>query len=186
MSDTVPVRVDDGEEIFASRLHERFIADGIVRFAAKTSRTAGLGRRDSMGCHLVHDSLPSSLRYSRIMCGEICAREIEIEPWFTVRFVHRMKQAFGFASFRCAERSLLLRAVFLPIKNAVMPAVHSIFDLHVFLHVEENERSEFFPLASGGGVAAQLVRIVRSRLVLLAFLLFPVLASWGHCSTQAV
>jgi hypothetical protein len=29
-------------------------------------------------------------------------------------------------------------------------------ELHVFLHVEENERAEFFPLASTGGVAAEL------------------------------
>jgi hypothetical protein len=51
--------------------------------------------------------------------------------------------------------------------------------LHGFLHVEENERAEFFPLASSGGVAAELVRIVRSRVVLLAnllaFLVLPVL-----------
>jgi hypothetical protein len=51
--------------------------------------------------------------------------------------------------------------------------------LHVFLHVEENERAEFFPLASSGGVAAEFVRIVVSQVVplanLLAFLGFPVL-----------
>ena len=60
-----------------------------------------------------------------------------------------------------------------------MPAVHSVFELHVFLHVEENERAEFFPLASSGGVAAESVRIVSSRdcllANLLAFLGFPVL-----------
>jgi len=59
------------------------------------------------------------------------------------------------------------------------PAIHSVFELHVFLHVEENERAEFFPLASTGGVAAELVRIVHPRFVLLAnllaFLVFPVL-----------
>jgi hypothetical protein len=49
--------------------------------------------------------------------------------------------------------------------------------LHDFLHVEENERAEFFPLASSGGVAAELVRIVHSRVDLLANLLaFLVLA----------
>jgi hypothetical protein len=51
--------------------------------------------------------------------------------------------------------------------------------LHVFLHVEENERAEFFPLASSGGVAAEFVRIVHSPVDLLAnllaFLVFPVL-----------
>jgi hypothetical protein len=43
--------------------------------------------------------------------------------------------------------------------------------LHVFLHVEENEREEFFPLESTGGVAAECVRIVASPVVLLANLL---------------
>jgi hypothetical protein len=51
--------------------------------------------------------------------------------------------------------------------------------LHVFFHVEENERAEFFRLSSSGGVAAELVRIVASSLVLLAnllaFLVFLVL-----------
>ena len=60
-----------------------------------------------------------------------------------------------------------------------MPAEQSVFELHVFLHVEENERAEFFPLGSTGGVATESVRIVDSRLSLLAnllaFLGFPVL-----------
>ncbi len=60
-----------------------------------------------------------------------------------------------------------------------MSAVQSIFELHVFLHVEENERAEFFPLESSGGVAAEFVRIVPSLVVLLAnllaFLVFAVL-----------
>jgi hypothetical protein len=43
--------------------------------------------------------------------------------------------------------------------------------LHVFPHVEENERAGFFPLESSRGVAAELVRIVYSLLGLLAFLL---------------
>jgi hypothetical protein len=51
--------------------------------------------------------------------------------------------------------------------------------LHVFLHVEENERAEFFPLESSRGVVAELVRIVASPVDLLAnllaFLVFPVL-----------
>jgi hypothetical protein len=59
----------------------------------------------------------------------------------------------------------------LPVKNAVTPAIESVFELHVFLHVEENERAEFLPLASSGGVAAEFERIVRSLLVLLANLL---------------
>ena len=60
-----------------------------------------------------------------------------------------------------------------------MPAIKSVFELHVLLDVEENERTEFFPLASSGGVSAELVRIVHPRYVLLAnllaFLVFPVL-----------
>ena len=51
--------------------------------------------------------------------------------------------------------------------------------MDVFLHVEENERAEFLPLASSGGVAAEFVRIVASPVVLLAnllaFLVFPIL-----------
>ena len=56
-----------------------------------------------------------------------------------------------------------------------MPAEQSVFELHVFLHVEENERAEFFPLASSRGVAAELVQIVHSGSGLLAFLSKPVL-----------
>ena len=60
-----------------------------------------------------------------------------------------------------------------------MPAIESVFESHVFLHVEENERAELFPLASTRRVAAEFVRIVGSRVVLLANLLallvFPVL-----------
>ena len=52
-----------------------------------------------------------------------------------------------------------------------MPAEQSVFELHVFLHVEENERAEFFPLASSGGVAAESVRILPSLVALLANLL---------------
>jgi hypothetical protein len=59
----------------------------------------------------------------------------------------------------------------LPVKDAVIPAVQSVFELHGFLHVEEHERAEFFPLASSRGVAAELVRIVFFAAVLLANLL---------------
>jgi hypothetical protein len=64
-------------------------------------------------------------------------------------------------------------------KNAVTSAIESVFELHVFLHVEENERAEFCPLASSRRVAAEFVRIVYSWAALLAnlpaFLGFPVL-----------
>ena len=96
-----------------------------------------------------------------------------------MRFVHRIQQAFRFPFVTCAKRALFLRVVLLPIKNAVTSAVDSVFQLHVFLHVEENARAEFFPLASTGGVAAECVRIVSSAMDLLAnllaFLVFPVL-----------
>ena len=88
-----------------------------------------------------------------------------------MRFVHRIEQTFGLASFSCAKCSLFLRIVLLPIKNAVTPAIQSIFQLHVFLHVEENERTEFFPLASSRRVVAESVRIVHSPVALLANLL---------------
>ena len=59
----------------------------------------------------------------------------------------------------------------MPIKNAVTPAEQSVFELHVFLHVEENARAEFFLLESSRGVVAEFVRIVSSALSLLANLL---------------
>src|SRR5437016_1116510 len=96
-----------------------------------------------------------------------------------MRFVHRIQQAFRLPFVTCAKRSLFLRVVLLPIKNAVTSAIQSIFQLHVFLHVEENERAEFFPLESSRGVVAESVRIVHSLVVLLAnllaFLIKPVL-----------
>ena len=68
-----------------------------------------------------------------------------------------------------------------------MPAVQSVFELHVFLHVEENERAEFLPLASSRRVLAEFVRIVDSHVGLLAnllaFLGLPVLPAGetAHC-----
>ena len=105
------------------------------------------------------------------MRREVGTSEIEIERRLPMRFVHGIQEPFGFASVVCAQCSLFRRIVFLPVKNAVMPAVQSIFELHVFLHVEENERAKFFPLASSRGVAAEFVRIVASPFVLLANLL---------------
>ena len=132
-----------------------------------------------MGGHLVHHGLPGSLRHFRVVRGEISTGKIKVKRWLSVRFRSLRLASFGFAFVSCAKRSLLFRAVILAAKNAVTPAVQSVFGLHVFLHVEENERAEFFPLASSGGVATELVRIVHSAFVLLAnllaFLVFPVL-----------
>jgi len=51
------------------------------------------------------------------------------------------------------KAALFSRMVFLPIENAATPAVESILELHVFPHVEENARTEIFPLASSRRVA---------------------------------
>jgi len=51
------------------------------------------------------------------------------------------------------KAALFSRMVFLPIENAATPAVESILELRVFPHVEENERTEIFPLASSRRVA---------------------------------
>jgi hypothetical protein len=66
------------------------------------------------------------------------------------------------------QAALFSRTVFLPIKNAVMLAVESVFELHVFLHVEENARTECSPLASCRGVLAEFARILVSARYLLA------------------
>ena len=58
-----------------------------------------------------------------------------------------------------------------------MPAIQSVFELHVFLHVEENERDEFSPLESSRGVVAEFVRIVRSPVALLAPELAPMVTA---------
>jgi len=52
--------------------------------------------------------------------------------------------------------------------DATTPAIHPIFLLHVFLHVEENARAEFSPLASSRGVVAEFRRIVFFLVDLLA------------------
>ena len=92
-----------------------------------------------------------------------------------MRFIHRVKQALGIMPIARFKAALFSRMVFLPIENAATPAVESILELHLFPHVEENARSEIFPLASCAGVSAEFVRIVHSLVVLLAFLGLAVL-----------
>ena len=92
-----------------------------------------------------------------------------------MRFIHRVKQALGIMPIARFKAALFSRMVFLPIENAATPAVESILELHLFPHVEENARTEIFPLASCAGVSAEFVRIVHSLVVLLAFLSKPVL-----------
>ncbi len=87
-------------------MDELFIPDGIVRFAAKSSRASLLGCRNSMRCHLVHYRLPSSLRHFWIVGREVSASEIEVQGWLAMGFVHRIQQPFGFASVVSAKRSL--------------------------------------------------------------------------------
>ena len=71
-------------------------------------------------------------------------------------------------AIRRFQAALFSRTVFLPIKNAVMPAVESVFELQVFLHIDENARTEFSPLASSRGVLAEFARIILFAAVLLA------------------
>src|SRR5438552_18701705 len=88
-----------------------------------------------------------------------------------MRFIHRVKQALGIMPIARFKAALFSRMVFLPIENAATPAVESILELHVFAHVEENERAEFVPLESSRRVVAEFVRIGQSRVDLLATLL---------------
>src|SRR6266853_737856 len=53
MCDTVAVGVNDCEEVGSGGLDERFIADGMVRFAAKTAGASLLRCRNSMGRHFI-------------------------------------------------------------------------------------------------------------------------------------
>ena len=70
-----------------------------------------------------------------------------------MRFIHRVKQALGIMPIARFKAALFSRMVFLPIENAATPAVESILELRVFSHVEENERTEIFPLTSSRRVA---------------------------------
>ena len=74
-------------------------------------------------------------------------------------------------SVGCAKCYLFRRIVLLPVKNAVTAAIEWYFCCYIFLHVEENERAEFFPLESSRRVVAEFVRIVYSPVALLANLL---------------
>ena len=164
----VSVCMEDREHVGGGRLGERFGADRIIGLAAKTSGASLLGRRNAVRGHFIHHGLPRPARHLRIVRDQICASEIEIQSRLAMRFVHRIQQPFCFASFGRAKAALLFRTVLLPVKIAVTPAIQSVFELHAFLHVEENARAEFFPLTSTRGVAAEFARIVSSALDLLA------------------
>jgi hypothetical protein len=127
MGNAVSVRVDDGEQICARCLDDGFISDRVVRFAAKTTCAPMLRRWNSVRCHFVHHGLPGAVRHVRIMRGKVGAGQIEIEGRLSMRFVHRIQQPFSFVPIACAECCLFPRIVFLPIKNAVTPAIESIF-----------------------------------------------------------
>lgn len=105
------------------------------------------------------------------MRREIGSRQIQVECRLPVRLIHCIQLSLGVVSISGVKRPLLGRFVVLPIKNAVVPAVESVFELHGFLHIKENARAEVFPLASSGGVVAEHARIVNSRGGLLANLL---------------
>lgn len=164
----VSVRVQDCQQLCRGRLNQRFVADWVVRLAFESSGAASLRRRNSVRRHFVHHRLPSPGGHRRIVRREIRASQVEIDRRRSVRLVHRIEQAFGFAFVARAKRALLGRIIFLPIKISVTPAIQSVFQLHDFLHVEENARAEFFPLTSTRGVAAEFARIVSSVVDLLA------------------
>src|SRR5206468_693607 len=107
MCDTVAVGVNDCEEVGSGGLDERFISDRVVCFAAKSAGASLLRCRNPMRRHFVHDCLPRSLSHFWIVGCEISTSEIEIERRLSMRFVHRILEALGFASFRCAKRSLV-------------------------------------------------------------------------------
>jgi len=118
--------------------------------------------------HFVHHGLPSPRRHNGVVRGEVCASEVEIDCRRSVRLIHRVKNSFGVAFVAGAKRALFRGIVFLPIEIAVTPAIESVFELHVLLHVEKDARAEISPLASTRRVAAEFARIVSSVLVLLA------------------
>ena len=90
VSNAVSVCVNDCEEVGSGGLDERFISDWIVSFATKSSGGSLLRCRNSMRCHFIHHRLPGPLRHFGIVRREICASEVEIECWLSMRFVHRI------------------------------------------------------------------------------------------------
>ena len=102
----ISVRMNNGEQIFTGRLDERFVANGVVGFAAKAPRAPDLRRWNSMSCHFIHHGSPSSPRHFGVVRREVGASEIKIEGRLPLRFIHRVEQAFGFASMARSEGSL--------------------------------------------------------------------------------
>jgi hypothetical protein len=92
----------------------------------------------------------------------------EIKRWLPVRFVHRVEQAFCFASVARSQRSLL-PGFGSPASSIFRPPVEAVFLLHVFLHGGENARAEFLSLGSSGGVVTEYARILLRALAPLAF-----------------
>src|SRR5207302_11040623 len=86
------VGVNDCEEVGSGGLDERFIADGMVRFAAKTAGASLLRCRNSMGRHFIHHGLPVSLSHFWIVCGEVGASQTEIEGRLPMRCVHGVRE----------------------------------------------------------------------------------------------
>lgn len=108
MSNTVSVCMNHGEQIFTGCLHEWFIANWIVRFAAKSASASLLRRWDSVRRHFIHHSLPSSLCHFWIVGRKVSTSKIEVERRLPVRFIHRVKHAFSLALVRCAKGLLLV------------------------------------------------------------------------------
>ena len=107
-----------------------------------------------MRCHFIHDRLPCAPGHCVVVSCKVGASEAKIEGWLSVRFVHRIQEPSGFGAVSGAQCSLFSRFVVRPGENAVTSAIESVFELHASLHGDENERAEFFVLASSGGVGA--------------------------------
>jgi hypothetical protein len=82
-----------------------------------------------------------------------------------------VQEPFRFAAVGRLQRSLLLGVVLLPVVLAVFTRTDAVFELHVSLHVQEDERAEFRSLESSRGVLAEYARILCSGRALLAILL---------------
>src|ERR1700719_1040230 len=76
MGDAISVRMNNGKQIFTGRLHERFLANWIISFAAKSPSASLLCCRNPVRSHFVHYGLPGSLCHFGVVCGEVGASEI--------------------------------------------------------------------------------------------------------------
>src|SRR5438477_13206744 len=98
MPNAIAVGVKNGEQLSGRCLHDRAMAERIVGFAAKRSRTALLSRRNAVRGHFIHDLLPCPRSHPGIMRREISASQAKVERRLTVRLVHRVEQPLGLSA----------------------------------------------------------------------------------------